>query len=241
MHPAPWPLSLAATFAVAALAAFPSHAAPTGTYLGLSVADSRARFERSDFGPLNAEARVSENRHDHPWSVIGGYRVDGTWSVEGGYVDAGRYRSTLVATAGPRFLNTAYAFDYRARSLFLAGKANFAVTPRVDAFVRLGIAGNRVRMNASVDSSRHIEPPLLPCPANQPQCHPPFSNSALFASDGPRNQTRGALVMAAGLECALADGVTLRLGLEDWGRFGNVSDTGRFRLRGASLAYIQSF
>ena len=156
-------------------------------------------------------------------------------------MDAGRYRSALTATSGPRFLNTVYAADYRARSLFLAGKANFTVAPRLDAFVRLGVAANQVRMNASVDSSRHIEPPLLPCPENQPQCYPPFSNAALFNGAGPRTETRAALIMAAGLDYSVTDGATVRLGLEDGGRFGNASDTGRFRLRSASLAYVQSF
>ena len=241
MHPAQWPLSLAATFAASALAALPSHAVQTDTYLGVAAAGARARFERSDFGPLNAEARLAEDRHGRSWSLFGGYRLDGTWSFEGGYMDAGRYRSALTATSGPRFLNTVYAADYRARSLFLAGKANFTVAPRLDAFVRLGVAANQVRMNASVDSSRHIEPPLLPCPENQPQCYPPFSNAALFNGAGPRTETRAALIMAAGLEYPVTDGATVRLGLEDGGRFGNASDTGRFRLRSASLAYVQSF
>ena len=241
MHAVRRTLSLAATFAVCALAAFPSHAVQADTYLGVAVAGARASFERSDFGPLNTEARLAEDRHDRPWSLFGGHRLDGSWSIEGGYIDSGRYRSTLTATAGARFLNTVYAFDYRARSLFLAAKANFIVMPRLEAFVRLGVAANHVRMVASVDSSRHIEPPLLACPENQPQCYPPFSNAALFTGAGPRTQTRAALVMAAGLEYPVTDRATVRLGVEDGGRFGRSSDTGRFRLRGASLAYIQSF
>lgn len=231
----------ALTFAVAMLAAAPSHAVQTGTYLGVAAAATRASFEHRDFGPLNAEARLDEDRQDRPRALIGGYRVDRTWSVEGGYVDAGRYRSALTATAGARFLNTVYAFDYRARSLFLAGKANFAVMPRLDLFVRLGVAANELRMTPSVDQSRHIEPPLLPCDVDQPQCLPPFSNSALFHGDEPRTRTRAAVTVAAGLDYAVADRATVRLGFEDAGRFGDASRTGRLRLRGASLAYVHSF
>ncbi len=241
MHPIKPALSLAATFAVAALAASPSHAHQTGAYLGVAAGGSRAKFERSDFGPLNADARLAEDRRDRQWSLLGGYRLDRMWSIEGGYLDTGRFRSAFTATAGARFLNTVYAFDYRARSLFLAGQANFAVAPQLDLFVRLGAAANQLRMNASVDASRHIEPPLLPCPASEPQCFSSFSNSALFTNAGRRTKTRIALIMAAGLEYPVTEGASVRLGFEDVGRFGDASGTGRVRLRGASLTYAQSF
>jgi opacity protein-like surface antigen len=230
-------LAFAAFVAMAAPAVM---AADTGWYAGVSLAASRASIERSDFGPLHFNARFAEDRSGRQLSVFGGYRSDSMWSFEGGYVDGGRYRETATATSGVRFMDTVYAFDYKARSLFLAGKASFSLADGLSAFARLGVAANRATMRASVDASRHIEPPLLPCPPSEPSCLAPFSNSSLFTGSDRRSDTRMAALLGIGLEYKVAQTGALRLTFDDFGRFGDASKTGRFKLRGLGLAYAQA-
>ncbi len=241
MHPIQRIRRPSAALALAALAAQAAMATESGPYAGLALGVGHGAIERRDFGPFNAAAGFAEDRSDRLLSVFGGYRFDRTWSVEGGYADGGRYRETVTARSGSLYLDTAYPFDLRARSWFLAALASVDLAGRWSGHVRLGITVNRATMNASVDASRHVEPPVLPCPPGEPACYPPFSTSPLFAGAGRRSVTRVAPRLGLGLAHPLTAAGTLRVDLDDFGRFGDASTTGRLRLRTLGLAYVQSF
>ena len=218
-----------------------AHGADSGAYFGGSASASRASVSRDDFGPLNFAARYAEDENDFRWSLLVGYRFGRRLSIEGGYGDRGRYRTTVTATSGVRFQNRAYMFDWRARSLFVAGKVSVDLPDGWAAFARLGVSVNRLTMRRTEDASKHIEPPLLPCAPKDADCYTPFSASPLFGAGDKRSEVGAEPLLGAGIEYRIGSGSAIRVSADDHGRFGERSKTGQLRVRTVELTYVQSF
>jgi hypothetical protein len=84
-----------------------------------------------------------------------------------------------------------------------------------------------------LDSSHHIEPPLLPGTVIGN-----YASSSVFSSPGGSTSYRLNRLIGAGAEAKTSNHTAIRLEFEDYGEFGNQNNTGRARISNVSLNLV---
>lgn len=153
----------------------------------------------------------------------------------------GSYSDTWTSATSTRFRDVHYRFDYRASALALGARFAVPVARNFELAVRFGAAANRASNRFTIDSSRHIEPPLLPCPMPEVECYPPFSTSPTFARAGRYTTTRVSPTFGLSAGLRLAPTLMMAVRYDEHGRFGRAGTTGRVAVAGWSVFVEQSF
>lgn len=87
-------------FALASTAAFAQQADQRGLYAGVSVGQSKVKFEEDFPGVVGATASsVSKDETDTAYKLYVGYRLHRNFAVEGGWTDLGEWTATRNVTA----------------------------------------------------------------------------------------------------------------------------------------------
>lgn len=227
----------------------------TGFYMGVGVGRSVASFNGGDFDSVNVVFRnasvKSTGTSDTGYKFLGGYNFNERWAIEAGYADLGRfayrwYGPSTGPGPGPGpgaglYTDSIYSFDYKASAWFAAAKGTLPVGDKFSVFGRLGLTVNKAQDTFFVDLSRHIEPPLLPCPPGRGVCYPEYSDSPIFSKPGSYAKTRTDVLVGVGVDYRVVSNASIRLEYEDFGRFGDVDHTGRTRVTATTLTLVYNF
>lgn len=214
-----------------------AQAEQSGLYLGAGIGRTAARFDTNDFNPQGSDFVGETATRDTGYKLFGGYDFNDRLAFEAGYADLGRFSTKWTAPSAGLFNNNVYLFDYRARSLFVAFRAALPVTERWAITGKFGVTINKAEDEYSLDRSRHIEPPLLPCPGPA-SCYPTVSRSPVFSEPGSHTKMRMEPLIGLGIEYRLLKQVALRLEYEDYGRFGDSNHTGRARVAATMVTFV---
>lgn len=221
--------------------AAPCHASNANWGFGVSAGVARARFHGQDFR-ADAAGIVRRTEDQQPAAgITAARRLDDRWSLELSYTSFRSYADTWTSATSARFRDVYYRFDYRASALAVGARFALPVARNFELALRLGAAANRASNRFTIDSSRHIEPPLLPCPTPGVACYPPFSTSPTFARAGQTTTTRVSPTLGLSAGLRLTPTSTLALRYDEHGRFGRAGPVGRVSVAGWSVFVEQSF
>lgn len=231
-----------------------ANAQDTGFYMGVGLGRSVASFNGDDFDSVNVRFRnasiKSTATSDKVYGLLGGYNFNERWAIEAGYVDLGRFAYRWYGPSsgpGPEpgpgsglYSDNIYSFDYKASAWFAAVKGTLPVVGRLSIFGKLGLTDNKARDTFALDTSRHIEPSLFPCPSGR-VCYPLYSDSPIFSKPGSYTKTRTDALIGVGVDYRVLKNASIRFEYEDFGRFGASDNTGRTRITATALTLVYRF
>lgn len=205
---------------------------PTGDGIGgqLLIGASSARFLGDDFHAADSTVRESDFRQ-RAFGFAIRFPLAQRWAWEAGLADFGAFedRWSGKATSG-LFNGWVYQFRYRARTAF--STLRFALWSSREASVEIGagLAANEARNRFEKDGSRHIAPPLAPCPPpfeGGTECYRKFSDSPTFKSPGLHSSTRISPTVGGQAAYRFSDRASAIARYDHFGTFGRGGSVGR--------------
>ncbi len=224
----------ATTFILATNLPFEIHAEDSKFYVGAGIGNSSVSFNSNDFGTQEPNADRKSATKDTIYKIFAGYDFNKIFGVEYGYADQGAFNFRVNPNQG-YYTGDVFAFKYRADSLFIDSKVSAMISEKFNIFGKVGLDLNRVQNTSSLDSSHHIEPPLLPGTVIGN-----YANSSVFSTQGGNTSYRVNRLFGAGTEVKATAHTAVRLEFEDYGEFGNQNTTGRARISNYTLSFVYS-
>lgn len=210
------------TLAAAALAALllSGHAAAqnSGWYIGGGPGFSKAKFERSDFTPL-AGGTYSVDDTDVAPRVFGGYRIASNWGVEFGVAVLGRFKHRYTGGSG----TAVYNYDASAATVAIA--TNLPLGGGVSLNGRLGAAFTAARLQGPFTTGTIT--------TNAPTC------ANVFFDDCTSTKTN--VYWGLGGQFDINPRWGVRLDYDNYGKFGDVFETGRAKMEQWSTNVVFRF
>jgi OmpA-OmpF porin, OOP family len=203
-------------FAVAALllsAATVASAADSKWYLGFGVGYSYANMYPADFASNTAGVTDSHKYYDAGYKVFMGYQLDRNWALEGSWVTLGKFQYGYATAGGSTSL------DYKVTGFGFSLVPSIPLGDSFSVFGKLGVFASQARLTVA------------------------SANGAFAGSLGNSGNQASEVspLLGAGFQLDFTQDFGVRLEYENYGKVGNINDSGRAKVQMGSLNAVFKF
>jgi OOP family OmpA-OmpF porin len=204
---------VAAGFLAGSGAATAQQPSVTGWYIGGGVGQSQTKLDNSDFSTGSPAIAESKDEKGTAWKFFGGYQLTQNWGVEGGYAKFGdakyKYNGGAAGSA---------EVTYETNSLFIAGTGRLPLGSNFSLLGRIGGTRNEAKLSLSSASGAVA--------------------TALNAAGitGSSKKTKNAVYLGIGGQYDINRNWGVRLDYDNFGKFGDDTNTGRAKVDMISIS-----
>lgn len=190
-----------------------------GFYVGLGAGATRARFKQTDFASGVAGVAESNHNTDKRHKEILGYKLNRNWALEFGHTSFGKFSHTYDGGAAGSVVQ-----KYKVDGWWYGALAILPIGDHFSLFGRLG----EIKSNATTESATATGGLAGTLAA----AGVPVGNGA---------KSRKSTILGAGAQIDFPGQTGVRIEYEDYGEAGDQLNTGRARMRMASVSLMYRF